>query len=341
MKKIGILTFSKALNYGAKLQTYALSKYLKDRFPDCLIYLLDYPKLTKAQPTLKSRIRIFITELTFSRFNKHLPNYIDLGELDILIIGSDQVWNPQLTQDDFLFFFGPKNIKKIAYACSFGIDSINLSKDIFSSAKNSLDEFHSISIREKSGLNILQEYFKIDNVECVLDPTFLLDSYNSLLLKDYLNSSNNFITVFLFHKQQHINEAINELGRKLDKNTLYLNQTSVTPGSMKVSFPSIEKWLTVISKSNIVFTDSFHCVVFSIIFKVDFIYTPARIDRAGRIISLLSELDLLDRVCYEVNYLNIEEIAKTPINYDEVNKKLSVLVKNSREFLNKSLCDLL
>ena len=89
-----------------------------------------------------------------------------------------------------------------------------------------------------------------------------------------------------------------------------------------------------------ILTDSFHCMVFSIIFKKDFIAIPAIPERAGRMLSLLSDLDLESRFFNDITEAKKSDVIAQPIDYDAVHNKLNALRKSSLSFLHRSLGDI-
>lgn len=207
--KIKTITCHDVYNLGASLQAYALSAYLKelghdveivDYKPDYLsrhysltyvpnpnydkffvrqLYLLaKLPSRLKALfGTRKKRFDMFrdeclnVTEKCY-RSNKELVN--NCPEADLFIAGSDQIWNPVFPNGNdpsFYLDFVPKKKRKISYAASFAIDDI--SDQHCSQIKPWLQSMDAISVREPSGLKILEK-IGINGIN-VLDPVFLVN----------------------------------------------------------------------------------------------------------------------------------------------------------------------
>lgn len=168
--KIAILTFVKQSSFGATLQCYSLSRILQKMGHE--IEIIDF-LLPKNSNTLVGRIADKVSRYLFSKFEKHyLPPFTghfttgaelfnDPPEADCYIVGSDQVWNPDITKDaatTFFLDFVPAGKRRISYAASFGVESwkpIDKDKQI----SDSLSKFDAIGLREDSGLNILKNQF--------------------------------------------------------------------------------------------------------------------------------------------------------------------------------------
>ena len=188
--KIIILTFSKVNNYGANLQCYALAKVLQNLGHD--VEILDYQLKRSFVKNPIYNIFSYFQSKKFERFReKNLPpftrHFIDYDDLkknypqaDCYIVGSDQVWNPNITKNAnvmaYFFEFLPKKIKKISYAASFGIEE----KDAFNNYSNIGDllrSFDSIGVREHTGVNLCKVLSGCD-ASLNVDPTILYGSFD-------------------------------------------------------------------------------------------------------------------------------------------------------------------
>ena len=200
--RIGILTIHSAHNYGAMLQAYAMRAYLLgkgheasviDYEPDFMnrpYKVLDITRITRSKRP-KYSIPAFINEILLFRlrrlrrkpFMAFLHEYIcpdsngPLKEIpsgfDVYIIGSDQVWNTDITlgfEDPYfaIFPFAHESRKYIAYAASVGKESLTPKQQ--HEFKKRLDNFDDIFVREESARELLQPLTK-RKIEVVLDPT--------------------------------------------------------------------------------------------------------------------------------------------------------------------------
>ena len=149
--KIGIMTFHRAINYGAVLQTYALQKYLNDSGYDAEVidYRCDhmenfYKILSVKNKSIKQVIRGLLNFIYVykkkSRFYGFLDQNVKISskiydksnigesnnEYDKFITGSDQVFNYACSQFDKNYFleFVKNYDKKYSYAASFGMKEV-------------------------------------------------------------------------------------------------------------------------------------------------------------------------------------------------------------------------
>ncbi|MEL7587604.1 MAG: polysaccharide pyruvyl transferase family protein [Prolixibacteraceae bacterium] len=341
MAKIKLLTFSASYSFGAVLQCYALYKVLSEMGHD--VELLRIP-LKKSNCGFIGDLSGRINKLFVGQFKrKSLPRMISLendhiNDDDIYIVGSDQVWNPDITKNvalDYFFNFLPDNVKRISYAASFG-NSEWLHDEIKPDVSECLQKFLAISVRESSGVNICKEVFNINSV-LTLDPTLLLDNYDELLISKKPKKVE-LLVVFSFLK--NTSERLNffrYIGEKTNTRPMLMHERRMHKGISNIPWVTVEQWVSQIAHSSFVITDSFHCTVFAIIHRKQFIALPADKKRVGRILNLLDSLGLTDRW-----FPDIESVYKTtnwlkPIHYDEVFEKIKVLRSASINFLNTAL----
>ena len=197
--KIGIMTFPNSTSYGAVMQMYALFRALQKNGGD--VEVINYQNMymkhekhmhaNKQTNKLYRKIRLLIRRLMhirkyigFKKFEKiftfYPPKVINSVEkiqelkdrYDAVICGSDQVWNPQITDSDVSYYldFCGENTRKISYAPSFG--NVSYSYGMKKIIKKELDTFDNISVREKEGQEFLMQLDVPSTL--VLDPTFLL-----------------------------------------------------------------------------------------------------------------------------------------------------------------------
>lgn len=264
----------------------------------------------------------------------------DYPEADLYIVGSDQVWNLWVTNVQYpLFFFSfvKEGKRRISYAPSFGGDSrFKFTKNEILNIRSFLNNFSGISVRDLTGVNIVNKYFNKDAVQ-VLDPTFLLNSYDELLNDIDLDAQG-----CLFNFKFIINDCWVEV-IKFIANELKLEirmDTCLIPieGLSYKPLCSVQQWLKLIKTSDFIFTDSFHGMVFCILFRKQFIVTPSYKGGEERYIDLAKKLGLEDRV-----YISPKEIVENrdkwtrSINYDKVYEKVNLWRDISKKYLDKYL----
>ena len=207
MKKIGILTFHNAYNFGAVLQAYALKEYLQKN-SNCTVEIVNYKneQIEKEKSRWKSLFnnnvikelaRNLLTtpyylklDKVFSKFvNKYLTadNEIkkeDLSSLkyDLYLVGSDQVWNITLTGNDKTFFCDFAMPESICCSYAASIGSSAFSNEELQNYKQLIDRFALISFREKELVPIFEKIASEKKICSVVDPVFLLkqDEWNTM-----------------------------------------------------------------------------------------------------------------------------------------------------------------
>ena len=240
MKKIGILTFHNAINYGAVLQAYALQEFLSSTYDtDIVDYHCKYMESNEKQDlSLKKMIHnvvFFRQEMALrkkrKKFLEFKKKYFKLSVpyskdninkaidcYDKFIAGSDQVWNTRITGDDFTYFlpFASKP-QKYSYAASFGGTSID--EKFIDSIKIYLSDFSSILVRETSGKKLLEDLKINKKIDVVLDPVFLFNS-NEWIQKLELNRKEQGEDYILFFKIEETNYAMSFAKQLSEKTNL-------------------------------------------------------------------------------------------------------------------------
>ena len=349
--KINLLTFNSALSYGAVLQTYALINVLEDL--NCDVELIDFrapflPPIPTGLWSLKTnynfaRIR---REILFYKFRKQYLNkktrsiYSLRGlkkykfNADYYIVGSDQVWNPDITKKyAYVYFLDFVKGKKLSYAASFGKSDWNYNEAFNNDIIRLLDDFHAISVREEESLKILSNLFGKRGTP-VLDPTLLLKDYSVLVSNLILKDQISCINVNYNKKIWHITSC---LQKEIGLPAFSLDGRKPFKDILPIPYISIQNWLRYIAESKFVVTDSFHGVTFCIIFKKQFIAVNTHPGRFIRIRDLLSRLDLSERIVENESEISVAVLLAKEIDYSKVNMKLNELSSRSINFLKTSL----
>lgn len=335
--KIGILTFHWATNYGAVLQTYALQTYLESightvniinykpklyddtlwsfvrlqKFRNVKGYLSDKKK-EKALTEFRSKY-LHQTSRVYSY--QEIPEVIK--ELDVVISGSDQVLNPNflkngdkprvLTPSYFLGF--PFQGKKIGYAVSFGCTQYPLSElDI---ATQYIKCFDKVSVRENSGLSIVQTMGRNDGV-VVPDPTSLLNPqiYQALSDKSKFEHVEPYSYCFFI---RHVEERKEQI--KIS-NAIW-NSEDGTYG--------LEDWLSKINNAEFVATDSFHCVMMCLKLHTPFVVLSEWEGNGGmndRLITILDRVGLTNRLLHVSKIGEINTIKSQVIDWEDMDSRI-------------------
>ncbi|WP_455617471.1 polysaccharide pyruvyl transferase family protein [Eisenbergiella sp.] len=364
--KIGILTFQRANNYGAMLQNYALKTVLERANPAWLVETIDYrcweieknyevhllPRNAlyrlSAIKSLFLNILNYRLEITRKYRFAVFRNKLNLGDeiikqtldklqemYDIVICGSDQVWNIEIIGEDNVDVYNLNIIDtliKASYAASAGSAS-NLTKKMIVGIRN----LCCVSVREQSLYEVLKKNGIKSKVVC--DPVFLLQSYEWEALKEPLSSRQKSKYLFLYYIDSRRIEAMkiaSSIRKKYRYKVVYpvpRTKDSIKYGGRCVYDASPQKFLSLLANAEIVVASSFHAVAFSIIFEKQFIVIPHE-KTGSRVIDLLVKFDLQDRIVnsYE-EYIRHEKELNTSINYSMIRQKINKWRYESLEYL--------
>lgn len=340
--KIALLTIWQTSNYGAELQAYATIKALKllGHAPKIIDLRLKSPKF--ALRSLLQIPKLFKFWLFRKRhIRPKTRRYRDGDDLaktpplaDVFLVGSDQVWNPEITRDIAPAFFLPfvaADTTRVSYASSFGVDSWSANATLDALARKEFAKFNYLSTRELTGQNILDQEFNMKS-ECVLDPTLLFDDYTEITGKI---QPKNEIICYKFKLENEFYELGRTVSQELKRPIRLLNSSRKIRGFEHNFQPGIKQWLTHFAAASFVITDSFHGVAFSIVFRRNFIVLVANEKRITRVQNLLIQLGLEDRL-----FLNYDQIYRSKpwmqkIDYSKIEAKLALLRSISWGFLSK------
>lgn len=369
--KIGILTFHCAVNYGAILQAYALKEVLCRMGYDAHVidYRPDYlttvyhpffgrPGLRSLVNTsgwilwyhfIKGGIRKIIRNQKFKTF---AADYLSLdqtamseiaGKYDVIVCGSDQIWNPDITGqrlDEVFFGILPNtsNVKVISYAASVGYTG-NL-KGYETELMTYLRGLSAISVREK---NLVEYISALDSnllSTTVVDPTILagrgvfdaISSEKSLIEKPYLLYFSLFDNPTL--RQNAWTTAIEKNLEFIELTTYYER----VPGQQIYKPASPAEFCSLFKYAHYVVCSSFHGMVFSILLNRQFIVYADAKRGLDRFVSLLNELGLMDRlISSHADFVTRWHSLKAVIDYSTVDTKLADLRQQSLNWLQNAL----
>ncbi|WP_180005892.1 polysaccharide pyruvyl transferase family protein [Acinetobacter sp. YH12237] len=358
MKNIAILTLGLRHNYGGILQAAALYNFLKRegynpvllrKYPvqkgwkAIIIKALEILPFQNLKGFRNSYIK-YINNIQF--FDEYMPNqtkimtyksqieeFLNKYEIDAIVVGSDQVWRYTYINDTeydtyFLNFKLNREIKKISYAASFGIDTWEAPSENLN-IKKYLSDFNAVSVRESSGQEICKKDFGKYDVELVLDPTLLIDqSFYLDMIKNKSPKNYDCITYILDE-----NTEKKELVKKINVECQHKSVFNLLTKSSKLS---VQDWVASFKSTDFIITDSFHGMVFSIIFNKDFLVIINKDRGADRFYSLCKILGLESRLVTP-DSVAIDRMA--PIDYSKVNEILDQLRVKSKQFLINSILE--
>lgn len=364
--KIGIVTFHNALNVGAVLQAYALQTFL--------IQLGHQVEFINYSPIRKHGFRSYIAKSPIVMFNKwrniyngkkyrnygnfnkvlilssHIyRSYDELkncpSDYDVYIAGSDQIWNFYTSLSPiYMLDFVPFGKKKIAYAVSMG--QCRLDESLYEEFKKRLLSFDAISLREKNAVDFVNVLLKGEKLAYqTLDPTLLIDSkaYDKIIDDSKIKVKNYICTYILAELDKENFEIIRTIKSLLGLDIINLRNpdTCIWLSQAQNKIVTPYQWLYYIKNSDFVICNSFHAVVFSLIFHKPFIaLVPPRDKNKGgnmRINTLLEDMGLLKRIIEHFDLKQIQDILKESISWDVVDRRIRRLRESSIQFLMNNL----
>lgn len=370
--KIGILTQPLHSNYGGLLQNYALQQTLIRlghevetidweggsglhetlfRIKIRVLHTLfpnKYPQL-KYRPNKKERaiiqrntnhfINTYIDHTEAMHSYEEFVKQASKGKYDAYVVGSDQCWRPcynAFLSSMFLDFVQDKQVKRIAYAASFGTDKWEFTPQQTAVCVPLAKKFDMVSVREDSGVKLCKENLGVAAVH-VLDPTMLLtkEDYIQLIEKEKEPKSDGTLFNYILDpdakKSAFIQKVAKAKGLKAFQVLPKCQAEIRTKEDVKKRiedcvFPGVTTWLRAFMDAEMTIVDSFHGMVFSIIFNKPF-WAIGNVSRGmSRFTSLLKMFHLEDRLL-DADNLDDVDFSK-PIDWTMVN---GILEEKRRE----------
>ena len=347
---IGYVGWWDSRNFGSALTCFALNRTLQKMGYSVL--MLEHPGIL---PEEMDRYGIQfakhfydISEITethdFSRFNEICDSFI---------VGSDQLWNWWNNKDNgygyYFLNFVYADHRKIAYGPSFGDDWSSYPEYTRIEISYWLSRFDAVSVREKSGVQILERDFS-RKADWVMDPVFLCDiaSYEeAAALSNRVETEPYLFAYILDATEEKFNAvkqaakakglsyriAIDGLGNKTELNALLDNDPNI------ITDLRTEDWLYYIMNASFVIADSFHGLCFSIIFKKQFIAFVNAYRGKARFDTISEAAGLEEYVVESVDDIAKRGLLEKEIDYTQVDAKLAPLLDFSRNWLKKALTD--
>ena len=375
--KIAIVTLPLHTNYGGLLQAFALKSCLQEMGHE--VTVLDRAEKMPAPKGLKAPLvyaRRMLTRLLKGdsapevfrekRFRKELPivgsataafidkrisprvlnSFRDIrkGEYDAFIVGSDQVWRPRYfpgIEDAFLAFAKGWDVRRVAYAASFGTDELEYGSEQLEKCVALLKMFDAVSVREEAGVRMCSEWFDCDNAVHVLDPVMLLDAsvYRKLASQVAGHPAEGRIVTYILDKTAQ-KQTIVDFVRKVGG--MEIHDISVNPYDKRLPLqerivPPLEQWLAAFADAEFVVTDSFHGCVLSILLHKKFIAlgNPGR--GMSRFQSLMDMFGLDMRLVHGIDPEDDGEFFLSDPDWDHVDEVLMTRREECLEFLRRIL----
>lgn len=358
--KIGILTWHYYKNVGSNLQAFALQKIIKKlghepvfinyrykKFDDSFfkgIIKNSFIQLDKIFPKkLNENLRFGALRFqqeefkcTKKRYDKNkLKKFI--GDFDSVICGSDQIWAPNVYDDVYMLSFVDDLTNKISYAPSIGLNDIP--KELISDYKKYIGRFNYISVREEAGVKLLKDKCDIDAKQ-VLDPTLLLERCDwENVIRNESSIEDRYIFVYFLGEKKWTREWMINFAKSKGLKLVMLSQSKEDNNLVDIYYNSLgpRKFIKMILDAEYILTDSFHGMIFSIIFEKEFFIlnrfnSNEILCQNSRIESLTNLLGLSNRRISQNEYYHDKKI-----DYYLVKNKLEKERQKSIQFLKNAI----
>lgn len=355
--RIGIITFHRAHNYGAVLQCYALQQHLilcgydaevidynnKDLWAYYDWRDREYENRIKDNPIkipiriykyLKSRKHQILRYKKFVYFQEHILNLsaketIFTSPYDLILIGSDQVWNTTITHGFDSYYWGtfnkPKTTKVATFAASLrSFWREEQLKDIY----NALKRLDGISVREESTKKYVTGLFPDLNISCILDPVFLLSSEQWRAMAKVPNISTPYVFFYQAETSEHVYKTAVEIAAQQQLPLFVLSANQWAVNSPECHSASPQEFVGWILNASLVITSSFHALAFSIIFGKDFYGIKLNTGQDDRLTNIVSLFGLEDRLID-----NASQCKKN--NRFSPNKEIEQIKKEANEYISR------
>ena len=266
------------------------------------------------------------------------------NKYDVYIVGSDQVWRPcyNIYLDAmFLNFVTEENVKRISYAASFGTDLWEYNDIETKKCALLAQKFDLITVREESGVDMCKRHLGV-NASCVLDPTLLLckEDYIKLIKEEKEQESSGSLFYYILDPSSSKIDIVKFIADRCslvpfkvlpDYCGKNISKEHIKADTDQCIFPSVTSWLRAFMDAKMIVVDSFHGMVFSIIFNKPFWVIGNKERGMSRFTSLLSMLELSDRMLDYSDLGSIDLLKE--IDWNRVNNILAVKRKYSLNLL--------
>lgn len=369
MKKIGIITFHNSYNCGSMLESYAMQRVIEKR--NIKAEIVDFSSNGQKElysvffknSNIKNIIKNILILPHYKRVKNNNNKYeqfknknfklskkyteqdkISEEKYNIVIAGSDQIWNITIKDASDVYFLNWVNkAKKVAYAPSFGAKNILKFSNTPNKYKDYINSFDAISIRENNGQKWINELCN-KKVPVLIDPTLLLSKNDYEQLEDKKNKiDGKYIFFYCPSFDKNICKYVKKISKKYNLPVItWSTKSYITKGIKRFGFklPKYENpsmYLTLIKNAELVITTSFHGTIFSTIYRKKFI-TVKNGEMYGdddRVRTLLEQLEMTDRLLpfefdKKFNYLS-------EVDYSKYETVLPKLQKKANKFLDENV----
>lgn len=334
MKKGGILTACRVNNNGTDLQCAAMYHIFSKFFTNVEVINYISPFLERSRHIFKSlhikdvlKIPYYLyMNVSHSTFRKkHIKlsqkKYYTIQNLmedySFVIVGSDQIWNLDITRDIGFYLPSLSHTAKLSYAASIGKNDLSFFDNNFS-ISSYLKEFETVSVREKSAVLALSK-IGVESQEN-LDPilmagkTYLFTLFKKKVLKQ------KYILLYGIDYKKEIIEFAKEKAAELKCKIIMISSPTFRIKGIKIkSFVGLGQWLNYMASAECIITDSYHCVSTAIAFEKElFVFDLDSDDKNTRTACLLNKVGAKKHITQDDYFIinkNIDKLRIESFNY--------------------------
>lgn len=360
---VGIVTWHCLLNVGSNLQAYGLfssieklgyrASFINYRKP----YQKENPLVAKAKDLMSRAAdahpgllppRLHYGARGFQRtlFRQTEVAYHEEGlapyssSFDVYVSGSDQIWSPKRFNPVYFLSFVKGDKPKMSYATSVGTESIP--DELKARYKELLSDYLCLSVREDNASEYLSDMLG-RKVLHVLDPCFLLEGEEWRALEKPLNTPRNYVFCYLIGRSEKYRRDVMEHAKRVGLRVVAYSEDPGDAEWADIHYSRLDprEFVYLVRNSEVVMTDSYHGMVFSLIFERQFVpflrfSREDAMNENSRVLSLLRQTSLTELLVDEE-----ATVIQPSIDYASVGARLSSLKEGSRKYLDTSLVDCL
>lgn len=329
---------SNGLYKGTKMTYYLFADTLKSRIA-----------VKKNKERLEHKKQIF--DNFWDTYIKHSEQFYTLDEIrtiqnmpyDVIVAGSDQIWNYIQTRYLDVFFLKFANnfgARKVAYAASFSVESIPT--DLHQTYTILIGNMDAISVREDSAIDIVKSCSNVDVVQ-VLDPTLLFKAnewVDMVSNPDYMKDIKKVVLIYTLSGSKYIYRLAKKIGTELNAQVVNIkngfHKVEGDDGITHLYDVGPREFISLYNRAVYVITDSFHGTAFSLNFNVPFttLLNPLS-SLNGRALSLLRLSNTMNRMIYDDGSNTYPKTLK--MDFAPVNEKIEHWRKLSMEYIETQI----
>jgi hypothetical protein len=356
--KIGILTYHRSVNYGAFLQAWSLAALL--RCHGAQVEMIDYQPAHRWKRALRLNFRRPLSAANFMALRRHwlfrdyinkkLPlgrlrfkTYGDLEsarwDLDAIVCGSDQIWNPQhIGHLDPAYFawFAPPGVRRVAYAASAGMESMPAA--FVEDYRKYVKRMDYIGVREGAFAEFTAGLVGRP-CQHVLDPTLLGVDFS--VIEEPVSTPSRYLLSYALQLTPTMKNTIRSTANAMGIPALTIK---IKAGAHEYAryhrTPGPGQWLTLIKHAEMVATNSFHGVAFCLVYRRPFVVVPSEGEGSvlmARITDLLKQVNLSHLVRSQDNGFADAHQLGANIDWNSVHKRLNDMRCSSLSYLANAL----